>query len=149
MSNQRSQTTRWFYGLPLLHGIVYRVSTLILAVVGFVWWRAKYTGRECIPKTGPFLLLPNHSSMLDPFWIGAPTGRGMKSMASAGLFQIPIVGAYLSMVGCFPKKKFTKDKTDPKVAAGNKAAKEMGLLKKEHLELFSAEEIEALGLAAE
>ena len=47
------------------------------------------------------------------------------------------------------KKKFTKDKSDPKVAAGRKAAKEMGLLKKEHLELFSAEEIEALGLSAE
>ena len=46
-----------------------------------------------------------------------------------------------------PKKKFTKDKTDPKVAAGRKAAKEMGLLKKEALEatgLFSAEEVEAL-----
>ena len=44
------------------------------------------------------------------------------------------------------KKKFTKDKSDPKVAAGRKAAKEMGL-KKEDLEatgLFSAEEIEAL-----
>ena len=45
------------------------------------------------------------------------------------------------------KQKFTKDKTDPKVAAGRKAAKEMGLLKKEELEsyaLFSDEEIEAL-----
>lgn len=45
------------------------------------------------------------------------------------------------------KQSFTKDKTDPKVAAGRKAAKEMGLLKKEELEatgVFTAEEIEAL-----
>ena len=45
------------------------------------------------------------------------------------------------------KQSFTKDKTDPKVAAGRKAAKEMGLLKKEELEAtgaFTAEEIEAL-----
>jgi 1-acyl-sn-glycerol-3-phosphate acyltransferase len=110
MSNQRSQTTRWFYGMPLLHGFVYRLSTFILAVIGVVWWRARYTGFDCIPDTEPFLLLPNHTSMLDPFWIGAPTGRGMKSMASAGLFQVPFVGAYLRMIGCFPKKKFTKDR---------------------------------------
>ena len=49
------------------------------------------------------------------------------------------------------KQKFTKDKSDSKVAAGRKAAKEMGLLKKEELELFSAAELEALEnmLAAE
>ena len=44
------------------------------------------------------------------------------------------------------KQKFTKDKSDPGVAAGRKAAKEMGLLKKEDLELFTDAEIEALGL---
>ena len=45
------------------------------------------------------------------------------------------------------KQKFTKDKSDPKVAAGRKAAKEMGLLKKEELEasgLFTAEELEQI-----
>lgn len=45
------------------------------------------------------------------------------------------------------KKSFTKDKSDPKVAAGRKAAKEMGLLRKEELEatgMFSAEEIQAI-----
>ena len=44
------------------------------------------------------------------------------------------------------KQKFTKDKSDPGVAAGRKAAKEMGILRKEDLELFTADEIEALGL---
>ena len=34
-----------------------------------------------------------------------------------------------------PKKKFSKDKTDPGVAAGRKAAEEMGLLKKEEIEI--------------
>ena len=34
-----------------------------------------------------------------------------------------------------PLKKFTKDKTDPKVAAGRNAAKDMGLLKKEDIEI--------------
>ena len=34
-----------------------------------------------------------------------------------------------------PKKKFTKDKTDPKVAAGRKAAKEMGLKHNEETEV--------------
>ena len=45
------------------------------------------------------------------------------------------------------KQKFTKDKSDPKVAAGRKAAKEMGLLRKEELEasgLFTAEELEQI-----
>jgi hypothetical protein len=38
-----------------------------------------------------------------------------------------------------PKKKFTKDKSDPKVAAGRKAAKEMGLKHNEGVEFSQAE----------
>lgn len=110
MPQERRQTTRWLYGMPFLHGIVYRVSVVLIACASRVFCRPRLLNMECLPKEEPYLLLPNHSSMLDPFWVGAPIPRGVKAMASASLFRIPVVGLFLTMVGCFPKKKFTKDR---------------------------------------
>ena len=102
--------SRGLYGQSLLNGIVYRLSLLLLAILGRTVWRFRITGLDRLPVDEPYLLLPNHTSLLDPFWIGAKVPRGVKSMASANLFAIPVIGAYLRMVGCFPKKKYTKDK---------------------------------------
>ena len=41
-----------------------------------------------------------------------------------------------------PKQKFTKDKSDPKVAAGRKAAKDMGLLKSEEHNISAGDMME-------
>jgi 1-acyl-sn-glycerol-3-phosphate acyltransferase len=110
MTNKQRNTYNWFYGMPPLHGIVYRFSTFLLRIVGRVFWRFRITGMENLPKEEPFLLLPNHSSALDPFWAGVCIMRGIRPMASASLLRIPVLGAYLKMVGCFPKMKYTKDR---------------------------------------
>ena len=64
------QTTRGLYGMPVLHGIVYRFTTFVITVLSRTIWRARLEGLDRVPKEEPFLLLPNHASMLDPFWVG-------------------------------------------------------------------------------
>ena len=110
MKVTRKQTTKWLYGMPLFSGLVYRFTTALLGVLMATVWRARLKNMDKLPKEEPFLLLPNHTSMMDPFWVGGRVPRGVRSMASAGLLRIPVLGAYLKMCGCFPKMKYTRDK---------------------------------------
>ncbi len=103
------QTTRWLYGMPFWHGIVYRCTIKILKIIGFFVWRVRIKNMHKLPKKEPFLLLGNHSCMLDPFWAGIYVPRGVKSMASAAAINVPYLGKFLQICGCFPKKKYTKD----------------------------------------
>lgn len=104
------QTTKWLYGLPFISGIVYRFTSGMIVLLMATIWRGRFINREKLPKEEPYLLLPNHTSMLDPFWAGACLGRGVRAMASSSLLNTPFLGAYLKMCGCFPKMKYTKDK---------------------------------------
>jgi 1-acyl-sn-glycerol-3-phosphate acyltransferase len=110
MESKRKNTTKRLYGRPFFSGLVYRFTTGLFGFLMVVFWRARVKNLECVPKEEPFLLLPNHSSMLDPFWVGVPVRRGVRAMASAGLLRIPVLGAFLKMCGCFPKMKYTRDK---------------------------------------
>ncbi len=99
-----------FFGLPFLHWLTYRLTHALLVLIGKFIFRPIYKNAESFPEDGPYLLLPNHSSMLDPFWVGTPSWRPLRFMASAQLLAIPILGPYLTMLGSFPKKKYTKDR---------------------------------------
>ena len=109
MAQDLERLSRGLYGQSLFNGVIYRASTSTLRFLGATIWRYRITGLENLPLNEPYLLLPNHVSLLDPFWIGSPIRRGVKAMASAGLLAIPFLGAYLKIVGCFAKKKFTRD----------------------------------------
>ena len=63
------QTTRGLYGMPFWHGIVYRLTTYPFDI-GSIIWRPQIKNLDQLPKEEPYLLLGNHSSMLDPFWAG-------------------------------------------------------------------------------
>ena len=104
---EKLQTTKGLYGFPLISGLVYRFSTMTVKIMMRLRWRGRLNVLEKLPKEEPFLLLPNHTSMLDPFWAGAVVPRGVRSMASACLLRIPVLGTYLRMCGCFPKMKYT------------------------------------------
>ena len=77
------------------------------------WWpifRLRLSNRSAFPEQGPFLLLPNHGSVMDPAWVGVGSLRKTHFMASAGLFRMPLVGAIIRFFGAFPKERFVKDK---------------------------------------
>jgi len=110
MANKKPDTYNWFYGNPPLIGILYRVVTFIFRALGATVFRFRLEGLDKVPLKEPILLLPNHSTMLDPFLVGPPVMRGTKQMASAGLLRVPYLGTLLKNLGSFPKMKYTKDK---------------------------------------
>jgi len=80
---------------------------LAVVVVPIVSYLAKmrFTGREKLPKTGSFVLAPNHYSEFDPLIVATAIwklGRAPRFMAKESLFRVPVVGAALRVTGMVP-----------------------------------------------
>ena len=91
--------------------------------------KLKITGVEHIPKTGAFVLAPNHYSEIDPLIVGVAMwkiGRMPHYMAKASLFKVPIVGKLLHASGQIPVERADSGKRSDPLAAAKRIA-EQGL----------------------
>ncbi len=98
----------WRYGLYVSH-------RALLQSLNPMFARVHAQGTETLPKTGPYLLLPNHTAFIDPFFMGLPLGRPSHYMASAQALRTPIFGDWLQALGAFPKIKYVKDRSSMKL----------------------------------
>jgi 1-acyl-sn-glycerol-3-phosphate acyltransferase len=75
------------------------------------WFTSRYfgiksLGAENIPETGPFVIVSNHASNLDPYMIGFTSSkREVGFMAKEELFRIPIFGWTIKYCGAFPVRR--------------------------------------------
>ena len=91
--------------------------------------KLKITGVEHIPKTGAFVLAPNHYSEIDPLIVGVAMwkiGRMPHYMAKASLFKVPVVGKLLHASGQIPVERADSGKRSDPLAAAKRIA-EQGL----------------------
>lgn len=68
----------------------------------------KYDIRGELPRTGAFILAPNHYSDIDPVAVGFAVwkmGRAPRFMAKASLFRVPVVGWFLRRSGMIPVER--------------------------------------------
>ena len=94
----------------LLHRLFYRANWSLIQLLRVFWFRTRtHRATRKLPEEG-IIWVSNHTSMFDPIWVGMVWWRPFRFMASAALWRIPILGAWLSGVGTFPKMKFVKDK---------------------------------------
>lgn len=71
-----------------------------------LYFRTRGHGTENIPRTGPFVVVSNHASALDPYLIGyTSTEREVGFMAKEELFKVPIFGTIIRYCGAFPVKR--------------------------------------------
>lgn len=98
-----------WHGIGLGKWLFYRLSWLIWAIPTLLVFRARAIRAEVAPQEGPYLLLPNHSSLFDPFWVAWHLRRPVRFMTTAHLFRIPVLRWFLQSIGGFPKMKFVKD----------------------------------------
>jgi 1-acyl-sn-glycerol-3-phosphate acyltransferase len=67
------------------------------------------TGTEHVPKIGPFFLISNHQSILDPILLQAVCPRPVHTMAKSTQFSAPVVGTIIRSLGSFPVRRFEID----------------------------------------
>lgn len=67
-------------------------------------WRIKFHGTENIPQNldSGLLVLPNHQTYFDPFWICIPIKRKFRFMAWEKAFEWFLVGDLIRYLGAFP-----------------------------------------------
>ncbi|RGE22573.1 1-acyl-sn-glycerol-3-phosphate acyltransferase [Leucobacter sp. wl10] len=87
------------------------VFWLLAALILPLWSlmvRYRFTPQSRLPKTGPFILAPNHYSEIDPIAMGAAVwhlGRLPRFMAKASLFRVPALGWLLRASGQIPVER--------------------------------------------
>ena len=74
-----------------------------------VFFRMHIDGSDNVPGKGPFLLICNHQSYLDPLFCGSPSRRQLAFVARDTLFKSWFFGNLIASVGTIPIKR---DKSD-------------------------------------
>ena len=74
-----------------------------------VFFRMHLNGQENIPKKGPFLLIGNHQSYLDPIFCGAPLRRQLVYVGRDTLFQSWMFRSIIASVGTIPIRRDSAD----------------------------------------
>ncbi|GGF16679.1 lysophospholipid acyltransferase family protein [Subtercola lobariae] len=80
---------------------------------------------EKLPKTGSFVLTPNHFSDIDPVVIGWSVwrlGRVPRFLAKASLFSVPVLGSALRAVRQVPVERATKTSGGMAISAAHDLA---------------------------
>lgn len=86
-----------YWTVKLLASLVFRM------VCGFT-----ATGKEKVPKRGPVVIVPNHKSFWDPFFVAIVLRRPVHFMGKAEHFDGPMAKTFLAL-GAFPVKRGESD----------------------------------------
>lgn len=88
---------------------LYRSAQWIVRTLWPFVGRLDVRGLERIPETGPFLLIANHQSVLDPILIQATCPRPVHTMAKSTQFGSPIFAWLMPRLNSFPVRRFQTD----------------------------------------
>jgi 1-acyl-sn-glycerol-3-phosphate acyltransferase len=90
--------------------MLYAICKPIVVVIMKLLFRLEAHGTGHVPASGPFLIVANHSSILDPPLVGGMTPRRLTFLAKVELFRIPVFGALIRRLGAQPVRR---DGADP------------------------------------
>lgn len=86
---------------PLAYLLWYRLIRYIAATLSCVIFGWRATGQSNLPGAGGLLLVSNHASFVDVFFLGIPLRRPLNYVARSTLF-VPVLASLMRSVGGFP-----------------------------------------------
>ncbi|MBF0486385.1 MAG: 1-acyl-sn-glycerol-3-phosphate acyltransferase [Candidatus Omnitrophica bacterium] len=90
--------------------IYYWFCTGLVAILSFIFYPCRTSGRENIPRQGGFILASNHESNIDPMLLPVVTPRRLRFLAKDSLFKNPFWGFIIRTGGGIPVKRASADK---------------------------------------
>lgn len=91
-------------GYAIYHTLAF-LARHLFRVIG----RLDVRGLDNVPRDGPFLLLANHESILDPILIQAVCPRAVHTMAKSTQFASPFMGWLMRAAKSFPVRRYQVD----------------------------------------
>jgi len=85
--------------------LFYIIAKFIFLIIFKLFFRLKVTGQENIPQNGPFIIVANHSSLLDPIILGISIKPKIIFIAAAYLFEIGWLGYLLRKFNSIPVQR--------------------------------------------
>jgi 1-acyl-sn-glycerol-3-phosphate acyltransferase len=82
------------FGVRLLRGAILTLMRIL--------FRIEHSGMEVLPPEGPLLIVSNHVTYFDPFWIGVACHRRIRFMAWDKIFSFAPAGMLFRWLGAFP-----------------------------------------------
>ena len=83
----------------------YIIAKFIFLIIFKFFFRLKVIGQENIPQNGPFIIVANHSSLLDPIILGISIKPKIIFVAAAYLFEIGWLGYLLRKANSIPVQR--------------------------------------------
>jgi 1-acyl-sn-glycerol-3-phosphate acyltransferase len=90
--------------------VFYVVANFAIRLVLALFTRCRVEGLHRVPRTGSFLLVSNHLSLVDPPVLGALLPRRVTFMAKWELFGTPVIGWVVKWYGAFGVKRGQADR---------------------------------------
>jgi 1-acyl-sn-glycerol-3-phosphate acyltransferase len=94
---------------------MYKIVRIVLTPYLLVFYRARVIDTDKIPTEGPTIIVPNHFSFLDHFFVAAFIRREVNFMAKSQLFKPPLQFVY-THGGVFPVLRGRRDEEAFKTA---------------------------------
>ena len=82
--------------------MLYIIAKIKFLIIFKLLFRLKITGQGNIPQDGPFIIVANHSSLLDPVILGVSVRPKVIFVAAAYLFKIGWLGYLLRKASSIP-----------------------------------------------
>ncbi|OYD07932.1 lysophospholipid acyltransferase family protein [Paludifilum halophilum] len=105
--------------------MIYGTAKRLVQTVLRLYHRVEVEGMERVPEVGSLILVGNHVSYLDPFYIGAVLPRKVHYMAKKESFSRPWTCWFLRRVGAFPVNREKPDIRSLKTALNRLKEKNM------------------------
>ena len=96
--------------------IGYRLAAGLVAVLSWLVFHPRVTGREHIPESGPVIIAPIHRSNLDFAFTLFISRRKVFFMSKDSLFRVPVLGRALRHLGAFPVRRGSADRESTQLA---------------------------------
>jgi 1-acyl-sn-glycerol-3-phosphate acyltransferase len=89
--------------------MTYRLGQLLARGLWPLFGSLEVRGSANVPVAGPFLLISNHQSVLDPILIQAIVRRPIFAMAKSTQFNARVLGALMPHILTFPVRRYQVD----------------------------------------